>query len=59
IVQASIALAHNLGYKVVAEGVETDVQAEFLKSHKCDILQGYFYCRPQPASKTEEYILNY
>lgn len=45
---AIIALAHSLGLSVVAEGVETDVQAKLLASYKCEFLQGYFFDRPMP-----------
>ena len=46
IVRATIELAHNLGMKVVAEGVEDKETAARLKELKCDILQGYYYSRP-------------
>jgi diguanylate cyclase (GGDEF)-like protein len=46
IVRATIDLAHNLGMKVVAEGVENKETAARLKELKCDILQGYYYSRP-------------
>lgn len=46
IVQATIDLAHNLGMKVVAEGVETEAIASHLKKLDCDILQGYHFSRP-------------
>jgi diguanylate cyclase (GGDEF)-like protein/PAS domain S-box-containing protein len=44
-----IAMAHSLGIRVVAEGVETLEQAAFLRLHGCEELQGYLICRPQPA----------
>ncbi len=46
IAQAVITLAHSLGLRVVAEGVETDDQREFLRSHACDLGQGYLFSRP-------------
>jgi diguanylate cyclase (GGDEF)-like protein/PAS domain S-box-containing protein len=43
---AIISLAHNLKLKVVAEGVETEAQMNFLRSHGCDEMQGYLFARP-------------
>ena len=48
---ATLALAHNLGLKVVAEGVETEAQRRFLTEHHCDYLQGYLFGKPEPASE--------
>ncbi|MGK5063059.1 putative bifunctional diguanylate cyclase/phosphodiesterase [Janthinobacterium sp. LB3P112] len=48
IVQAILAMARHLGLRVVAEGVETQEQADFLVAHDCDGLQGYLYARPMP-----------
>ncbi|NNM12073.1 MAG: EAL domain-containing protein [Pseudomonadales bacterium] len=48
IVRAMISLAHGLGLQVVAEGVETEAQKEFLANHRCDQLQGYYYAPPLP-----------
>jgi diguanylate cyclase (GGDEF)-like protein/PAS domain S-box-containing protein len=53
---ATISLAHNLGLKVVAEGVETEAQRTFLTSHRCDILQGYLFSRPLPADQFMAYM---
>jgi EAL domain-containing protein (putative c-di-GMP-specific phosphodiesterase class I) len=50
IVRATIALAHNLGMKVVAEGIETDQQLKLLKSFDCDFGQGYFFAKPLPPT---------
>ena len=46
IAQAVISLGHALDLHVVAEGVETDAQVRFLKRHKCDEVQGFFYGEP-------------
>lgn len=51
ITSAVIALAHNLGMKVVAEGVETVEQLNYLANHDCDMIQGYFISRPLPEKK--------
>ncbi len=51
---ATLALAHSLGLKVVAEGVETKAQRDFLAEHACDLLQGYLYGKPQPAAVLTE-----
>jgi EAL domain-containing protein (putative c-di-GMP-specific phosphodiesterase class I) len=45
-----ISLAHNLDMRVIAEGVETRAQMEFLRGHGCDEMQGYFFSRPVPAA---------
>jgi diguanylate cyclase (GGDEF)-like protein/PAS domain S-box-containing protein len=46
ITQAIITLAHNLGLTVIAEGVENQAQAAFLRARRCDQMQGYLYSRP-------------
>jgi diguanylate cyclase (GGDEF)-like protein/PAS domain S-box-containing protein len=51
IVNAIITMAHTLNIQVVAEGVETDEQLEFLRSHGCDEVQGYLFGRPVPAEE--------
>ena len=48
IVQAILAMARHLGLRVVAEGVETQAQADFLVAHDCDGLQGYLIAQPMP-----------
>jgi len=47
--RAIIIMAHALGLKVVAEGVETKAQFDFLKAHQCDYVQGYLIARPMTA----------
>jgi diguanylate cyclase (GGDEF)-like protein/PAS domain S-box-containing protein len=47
---ATIALAHNLRMRVIAEGVETAEQCVFLRDHRCDEIQGYFFSKPVSAS---------
>ncbi|WFU06563.1 EAL domain-containing protein (plasmid) [Rhizobium sp. CB3171] len=56
IVRFIIALAHGLGMKVTAEGVEDQAQAEWLIAAGCDRLQGYFLGRPLPASSVLEFL---
>jgi EAL domain-containing protein (putative c-di-GMP-specific phosphodiesterase class I) len=51
IVRTIIALGRNLGLKVVAEGVETAQQLQFLREHACDEVQGYYFSRPLPAQR--------
>jgi EAL domain-containing protein (putative c-di-GMP-specific phosphodiesterase class I) len=58
ITAAIIAMAHHLGFKVLAEGVETVEQLAFLRQHGCDIYQGYFYSKPVPASDFVKLLLN-
>ncbi|HWG11081.1 MAG TPA: bifunctional diguanylate cyclase/phosphodiesterase [Rhodanobacteraceae bacterium] len=50
IVRATLTMAHNLGRRVVAEGVENEQHHDFLREHGCDELQGYLFCRPLPAA---------
>jgi diguanylate cyclase (GGDEF)-like protein len=50
IVRSTVALAHNLGLRVVAEGVETAGAAHTLRQLGCDLAQGYFYSRPLPPA---------
>lgn len=56
IVSAVIALAHNLNLEVVAEGVETQLQLDFLRAQQCDRYQGFFKSRPVPAEKIQHLL---
>lgn len=51
IVRTIVALGHNLGLKVVAEGVETEQQIEFLRDNLCDELQGFYFGAPMDATE--------
>lgn len=59
ICSATVALGHNLGLELVAEGVETDVQREFLTRLGCDVLQGFFYSKPLPADQIIDYLRHF
>jgi len=56
ICMATIALAHNLGLAVVAEGVETTAQYEFLMKYKCNCLQGYLYSKPLASHDIQKFM---
>jgi diguanylate cyclase (GGDEF)-like protein len=57
IAQSIVSLAHNLGLHVVAEGVETQQQLEFLASVGCDEMQGYFFSRPVPQADCTQMLI--
>ncbi|MDP3482721.1 MAG: response regulator, partial [Sulfuricella sp.] len=56
IVVAIITMAHSLGLNVIAEGVETQGQLEYLRSHGCDEMQGYFFSHPVPVGDFEKML---
>jgi diguanylate cyclase (GGDEF)-like protein len=56
IVTAVINLAHTLGLKAVAEGIETAVELEMLRSFDCDVAQGFYFARPRPATVITELL---
>lgn len=59
ITRAIIAMAHQLGVKVIAEGVETIAQSTLLYKYSCDELQGYYFSKPLPAEKLEMFLQQY
>ncbi|GAB3097255.1 EAL domain-containing protein [Aestuariicella hydrocarbonica] len=54
LVKTIITMAHNLNLKVVAEGIETEAQYEFVKQHGCDLVQGFLYSKPIPLADLAE-----
>ncbi|MCR2804552.1 putative bifunctional diguanylate cyclase/phosphodiesterase [Paenibacillus soyae] len=58
IVSTIIAMAYNLGIDVIAEGVETEEQLNYLKRLKCREVQGYYYYKPLPAEQIEQLLLS-
>ena len=59
IVHSTIDLAHNLGLKVVAEGVEVIEALELLATLGCDFAQGYYFSRPVKAAVLDAWLANY
>ncbi|WP_460152378.1 putative bifunctional diguanylate cyclase/phosphodiesterase [Pseudomonas sp. S2_B07] len=56
ITQGIISMAHHLSLTVVAEGVETASQVNFLKGSRCDIFQGYYFAKPMPYEALEMFL---
>lgn len=56
IVQTSIDMAHSLGYVLVAEGVEDEGTKDLLKELNCDKLQGFWFCKPLPLPRLENWL---
>lgn len=58
-VDAIITLAKSLNLEVIAEGIETEEQMNYLNKHDCDVGQGYFISKPLPMCKLEEFLYFY
>jgi diguanylate cyclase (GGDEF)-like protein/PAS domain S-box-containing protein len=56
ITEAIVVMAHSLKLKVVAEGVETEEQLEFLRRCGCEEVQGYYFSRPHPVDRSELFL---
>ena len=54
IVSEVIDLAKKLNMKIVAEGIESREQVDFLTEQECDLIQGYFFAKPMPVNEFEE-----
>ena len=59
LVKATIAMAHSLGLKVVAEGVETKEQSDLLNQLACDYLQGYYFSKPITAQQLLNFVVKF
>ena len=55
-IASTINLAHLIGAKVTAEGVETEKQLKFLQSAGCDYIQGFYFYRPLPEPEFEKLL---
>ena len=56
IASAVISLGQKMGLRVIAEGVETEEQLDFLKRNNCDEMQGYYFCKPVPPGEIERLL---
>lgn len=59
LVKTIIAMAHSLGMEVIGEGVETALQADFIRDRDCHFGQGYFYTKPLPAHEFSRWLKQY
>jgi len=55
LIKAIIAMGNSLNLKIIAEGVETQQQLDFLRAHQCDYVQGFYFSKPISAQKLEYY----
>jgi len=58
-VQKTIEIGHELGMKVIAEGVETHAQLKFLRDNRCDVVQGYLFSKPLPVEQMQVWVRKY
>ena len=58
IARAVLAMAKSMNLKVIAEGVETEAQYEFLKGYGCEVIQGYLFSKPVPSQEFEKLFLD-
>ena len=56
IAAAVIAMADSMHLRVTAEGVETRAQLEFLEARRCDEVQGFYLCKPLPATEAAQFL---
>ncbi|WP_457622762.1 EAL domain-containing protein [Persephonella sp.] len=56
--KAIVELSKNFGYRVIAEGVETEDQLTYLREISCDMVQGFYFCKPVPADELEKILYN-
>lgn len=59
IVCATISMAKRMGLKIIAEGVETKEHVDFLLENGCELMQGYYFCRPLASEQAKEYVLRH
>ncbi|WP_292780163.1 EAL domain-containing protein [Methylophilus sp. UBA6697] len=58
VIQAIVSLGKSLDYRIIAEGIETEAQAGFLKGIGCDIAQGFLFARPLEAQALQQWVAN-
>ena len=59
IVKAIISMAHSLGLNLIAEGVESAEQLDFLRQHNCNVIQGFYYSKPLSKDDFTEFLSSY
>ena len=58
IIKTIISLGNNLGLRVIAEGVETGIQADFLRENQCTLMQGYLFCQPIGYTEVCQFLMD-